>query len=126
MTDQGVTKARFIAEGNRACEKALREKDRAVQHNLESAGANLGNSSRAKSLAYLAQNVVIPVYEEVPNELRNLGAPSGDEQQVQNLVASYEAALRVAENDPTRLIESNPFEAADKSAQAYGLTACVL
>jgi hypothetical protein len=56
--------------------------------------------------------------------LRALGAPAGDEQQVDAILNEAQSALDKTKQDPSVLANTDPFKKANQDAKAYGLTAC--
>ena len=64
--------------------------------------------------------------QEQIDEIRDLGAPSGDEDEVEAFLAATEEALEKTEADPGLLATpgANPFREADQLLIDYGLAAC--
>ena len=60
-------------------------------------------------------------------EIGELAAPEGDEEQIEKIVTSLEEGATEAEEDPESIVggnSTNPFETATKEAQAYGMKVC--
>jgi hypothetical protein len=60
------------------------------------------------------------------DEIRALGIPSGDEQEVEAIFAAAEEALKETEEDPSVFGQGGvgPFAKANKLSREYGLTVC--
>lgn len=58
--------------------------------------------------------------------IRVVGVPEGDEEQVEEMLDSLDAAVEEAEDDPEALFnaEDDPFADANEKAQAYGFSEC--
>lgn len=69
--------------------------------------------------------VVGPAIKQQGEEIGDLGAPSGDEEQVEAIVAAVEGGADDLEEDPGALLEGkNPLEEGSKLAKAYGFKSC--
>lgn len=68
----------------------------------------------------------LPPIEKELKELRDLGAPDGDETKVEVILNALEKALEETKKDPGRALErkGNPFETPNKLAERYGLQGC--
>ena len=121
-----LTKDEFLKQGNAICAKGNKElgsefEEFAKEHNLS---ANKPPSE--KQLAEFADESFVPAVGGQLEELRDLGAPSGEEKEVDKILSAAERALEEAEDDPTVITsESNsPFVEVNKMARDYGLTVC--
>src|SRR3954452_16533665 len=120
--ETAVSKATFLKEAGAACKHAKAEKEQAISKGL----ASLGEGEPSKSdLEHLVETGVVPAYQELLSQLRELEAPAGDQKPVATIVADYEAALQETEDQPGELIKRDPFTQAESAAQKYGLAACV-
>lgn len=73
----------------------------------------------------LVETILIPNFESQVEEISELGAPSGDEEEVTAFLDSLQAVLDEASEDPQAFIETEgSFGRAPKLAQKYGLTGC--
>jgi hypothetical protein len=69
----------------------------------------------------------LPQIQVEAEELDELGAPEGDEEQIDAIVAGIEDGLKKAEEDPISTNKSgaaNPFAAVDKLTTDYGFKVC--
>jgi hypothetical protein len=76
-------------------------------------------------VAEFVDRVGIPTFEEQIEKIRELGAPSGDEEQVEAILAAMRGALQRGHEDPTTVIRSHEdFLEPSRLANEYGLKAC--
>jgi len=121
-----LTKAEFVKQGNAICAKGNKEIEGefegfAKEHNLS------GDKEPSKEvLGEAAEDIVIPSVNVQVEELRELEAPSGEEDQVDEILTAAEEALETGEEDPVALTneDEDPFAKANKLAQDYGLARC--
>ncbi len=69
----------------------------------------------------------LPMVQTEAEEVGDLVAPKGDEQEVQKVVSELETAVEEAEAEPERLLKgpsASPFTGVEKLARAYGFKAC--
>ena len=71
---------------------------------------------------------LVPNVQQQIDDLSALGAPEGDEAQVQEILDSAQSALEEVEADPTGVTEQpngdDPFAETNRLATAYGLDEC--
>jgi hypothetical protein len=125
-TTGSLTKAEFVKQGNAICAKGNKELDEdfekfAKEHNL--------SENKRPSNAVLteaSEDILIPVVSDQIEQLRDLGAPAGEEQQVDEILTAAEEGIEKGEEDPVSLTAENggPFKKANKLAKDYGLTKC--
>ena len=75
----------------------------------------------------MVSQVVAPAIQRQAEEIDALGAPSGDEEEVEAIVEALEAGAEEAEEDPGTIVEgktSGPFAEANKLAGEYGFKVC--
>lgn len=114
-----LTKAEFIKQADAICEAADGAQVVALGRVEKENPGNMENVAVQKKI--LATAGLPPVQQEA-EEIADLGAPSGGEDEVAAIVDGIEKAIEEAENDPTALESS--FVAVDKLAARYGLKAC--
>lgn len=125
-TTPSLTKAQFLKQANAICAQTNKEfedeLERFVEKETNSQSQELSNAQFRKA----AETLFIPTVDRQLKEVRALGAPEEDEQQVDKILSSAEKALQEAEKDPTVLFVegSGPFAEANKLATAYGLDKC--
>lgn len=113
-----LSKAAYLAKGNAIC-KAGQQKQNAAQQALGQ------NPTQAQLTAYVT-GTAIPNIQTQIDQVKALGAPSGDEGTVSNFIGLAQADLNKVKSDPTILFagKSDPFTDFAAAAHPYGLTAC--
>jgi hypothetical protein len=122
-----LTKAQFIKKADGICESAEEKLESefesfAKQHNLSEK-----QPPTQKESAEAAETILLPSIEGQVEDIRALGAPSGEEQKVEELLAAVEAGVEKGKQDPVAFIEEegdNPLNKANKMAREYGLKVC--
>jgi hypothetical protein len=122
-----ISKAEFEKKGNAICAKGkLRVKRDALkfaaEHHL------LKQRPSEAQVKEIAETVVIPGIQRQVNELRALGAPAGEEQQVEETLEAIEEGLEEVKQDPTSAFKSEKeipaFAKATKLSEGLGLETC--
>jgi hypothetical protein len=118
---QTLTKDEFIAQADEICA--------AGDDEIEAAAQDLGASPSQEEATQLVTDVALPSVQEQRDSIAALGAPEGDEDEVQAILASLDEAIAAVEADPASVLSSssdpdNPFAEVDQLAQDYGLTDC--
>lgn len=116
--EESLTKAEFIEQADAICAAGNEE--------LNSLDSDFGaGKSPAEIVDSFVSEELIPVLRAEHDEIEALGAPEGDEAEVENLLASLQEAIDAAEEDPMAfVISDDAFAAADKAAEDYGLKEC--
>lgn len=119
---KSISKAEFDRKGNAICaagNKEIESKGRAMFANRK------GKPSDAE-LKKFSTEVLIPSVEKQVNQLRDLGAPKGDEDKVKAILDAADEGIQKGKQDPLSLTQegAGPFEKANKLAKDYGLTVC--
>jgi hypothetical protein len=122
-----LSKTAFIKQADAICAEGREELSAAAQSVFgakddEREGLELG----------LVGDVLVPVLETEIDDLRAMGAPPGDEEEVDKIVDEMEEVLQVAEEEPQAFILPpdpsikwrDPWRAADKRAGEYGFREC--
>lgn len=113
-----LRKAEFLQQGNEICKVANAERE-------EGSKESVNGSSEAGDMEGFVTEVALPPIQKMTSELGDLGAPKGDEKQVEAIVQGFESSAEQLEGDPVG-VTSDSFSAASKQAAAYGLTECVI
>lgn len=118
-------KAAFIGKANAACERLGENsvtEDSAYQRKSEAEGA-----SESVALAEMAEAVMVPAIEAKAEAIRSLGAPAGDEEKIESILAAEEEATAeikdLSEVDSIQVIIDYMGEPNVKLYE-YGLDAC--
>jgi hypothetical protein len=116
-----ITKAAFVQKVNAACAKIQGQTQAEFRLYLESQGDGL-----APSQADLGKKFVIGPKQQLVEELASLGAPSGDEDQIEAIVVAFEEGIEKAEEDPAQVARNSTeaFGTPEKLAAEYGLKGC--
>lgn len=117
-----LTKAQFLKQANKICLGGEKQ----MTAELEKALAGGGQAEQQQALVRATHEVVLPQVQSQIDELRALGLPSGDEQQVEAILASMQEAVETAEGRSNGTIRDlGPvFERAGAMARQYGINGC--
>jgi hypothetical protein len=119
--DDNLTKAEFLKQGNEICKKGSQQIDKEAK--------KVFTSNQEPSQAEFNKFVtgtVIPSTQGQIDDIRDLNPPSDDEDQVNAILDSAQAALDKTKQDPTLLQggKNDPFKKTNQLSKAYGLTVC--
>jgi hypothetical protein len=123
--DDNPSKAEFLKKGNAICRKGNQAINQGARRTFLRAGKPSGPPPPAE-LEKFATDTLIPNVQRQIDQIRDLGAPSGDEDQVNAILDQAQAALDKGKKDPTILTseKQDPFQTVNKLAKDYGLTVC--
>ena len=117
---RSAAKAEFVAKANSFCEKQRQQLQSKLQQITQAA-----KGSQKAALTRFSKEAVGAAMKAEAEELRALGPPEGDEEEVEAIIASIEAiATEARENPATLASNASLFAKARKLAQAYGVDAC--
>lgn len=125
-TTASLTKAQFLKQGNAICKAGNEE----INEGFESFSKEHNLSHKKPSEAQfeeLAETVLVPSVSRQIKEVRALGAPEGEEGEVDEFITNAEDALKELEEEPSLIAaegEEEPFFSVNKEAAKIGLTAC--
>jgi hypothetical protein len=112
-----ISKADFIEQGNAICEKGTQALNEAV--------AAIGQSPTQDDLENFVSDTMTPNIQGQIDDIRALGYPEGDEDELEGILSDSEDALNSIKDDPSVLTEGDdPFADTNKALNDYGLTAC--
>lgn len=120
-----LTKAEFVKQGNSICLQSGEEREAALKEAAKEGAQGSEESSEAELEKYVTE-VALPPIQKMTEELDGLGAPKKDEKQVAAIVAEFESAIQKLEANPQGTMIVDAFTGADKMAEAYGLTNCLI
>ncbi len=115
-----ITKDDYIAQANEICKTAGGQTEAAAQDALSD------NPSDAEIEAFWNETAR-PAAEDQVQQIRDLGAPEGDEAEIEALLAEVESAIegtQEAVEAGTVGEGADPFDEADRLSIEYGLTEC--
>lgn len=132
VTTSQLTKAQFIERADALC---LRETNRALEQGIGSYIAREAPGS-GKSEADVRNEAIIavllPALERQVAQVRQLGAPVGDEEQVEAILTTMQSSIDAARKDPPTAKDvrvagvelRNKFVPLDRLGRAYGFDSC--
>src|SRR5689334_17104526 len=112
-----LTKAEFIRQADAICT--------AGDAKIAAATKDLGADTDKDAIAKVIGDSVLPNIQEQHDKIADLAAPKGDEDEIDAMLSTLQAALDKGKADPASIAgESDPFAEANAKAKAYGLTVC--
>lgn len=118
ITTSSLSKAEFTKQANAICEEA-REKALAYRPPNE-------QGSEKQIVTASIQGGILPEIQRAMEEVRELGAPEGDEDQVEAVIAGNEEHVEAAEGKSFGSLTEmeEVFKPTVAKARAYGIDAC--
>ena len=127
-TDSGasLSKAEFVKQGNAICEAGNKEINTGFEEFSKENEFSKKNQPTQADFEEGAQEIVVPSVSKQIDQIRELGAPEGEEEKVEAFLENAEAQLEKGEEDPSLLADENNnlFASVNKEGKALGLTAC--
>ncbi len=119
-----ISKAAFVKKVDAVCSGGNKRMEVAFAHFLE-ANKNIKHPSKADFEA-LVGKVLVPNLKREIKEIRAIGAPSGDEDKVGEILTALEEGLETAESNPQAAVNSSEavFGISSRLAKEYGLEVC--
>jgi hypothetical protein len=120
-----LTKAEFLKQGNAVCAKGNKE----IQEGFEEFEKENGLQNKQPTKAQLKEaieTIVLPAVSKQVEGIEPLGAPSGEEAEVETITDAAGEAVEKGEEDPAALTseKADPFAEANELANKYGLVKC--
>jgi predicted small secreted protein len=120
-----ITKAQFVKQADAICEKGNKETEAEFEEFAEEEGLGENKQPSKAQQEKAITDIVAPGVQKQIEEIDGLGAPEGDEKQVEAIVTSVEEGVEEIEENPGSLTEGkNPLAKGSKLAKEYGLKAC--
>lgn len=115
-----ITKEDFLTQGNEICAAGNEEINAAAESTFGS------RQPKDADIETFVNETVIPAAETQAEGIRGLGAPAGEEDQVNEILDAVDQAIEDAKADPLSVTsqKTDPFTDANKLAADYGLTEC--
>ena len=127
-TDETVTltKTEFIKQGDAICKEGNKEISKGFEEYAEENDLPENKEPSTEQGIEITETVILPNIQQQAEEIRELGAPEGDEDQVDELLTSLEDAVAEGEDDPELLFKGNtdPFAEVNELASDYGFKVC--
>ncbi len=112
-----ITKTEFLVKANAICTAGNKV--------LSKVGAKLGKSPSQAQITAVVKAAYVPSIQGQISGIRALGAPSGDEATVTNMLNLAQADLNKIKADPTLIVgKTDQFANFAKIAHPYGLNRC--
>jgi ABC-type Fe3+-citrate transport system substrate-binding protein len=120
-----ISKAVFIKKGNAICQKGSERMVVSFTSFLEKEKSSVKHPSQATKEELVGEALVPSVKREI-KEFEALGAPSGDEDRVGEIIKALEEGLETAESNPEAVVSSSDavFGIPSRLAGEYGLEVC--
>jgi hypothetical protein len=124
-TDETVTltKTEFIKQGDAICKQGNEASEKEAEEFAEDNDFQLEKASK-KQLEEAVSAVLVPNLEQQAEELDALGAPKGDEDEVEEIIASLEDATAEIEDRPNLVFAGKVLQKATEEAKSYGFKVC--
>jgi hypothetical protein len=121
-----LTKAEFLKKGNAICANGNKEINEGFESFFEESNLKKNEEPSKAQKEEAAETIVIPAIRKDVESIRALGAPEGEEEQVEEILTAAEEALETLESEPAAAVsESNQaFVRVNKLSREYGLTVC--
>ena len=127
-TDETVTltKTEFIKQGDAICKEGNKEIEEGFEEYAEENDLPENKEPSSEQGVEITETVILPNVQQQAEEIRELGAPEGDEDQVDELLTSLEDAVAEGEDDPELLFkgDTDPFTEVNELATDYGFKVC--
>jgi hypothetical protein len=114
-----VGKAQWVKEANLICKRSSVKREA----RLAATKGKPPTNDKAE-LEQLVLKAFVPSLEEMMKELSALKAPSGEEQQIQAILAAFEEGIESRKAKPGNALSEAAFERAEHLSKSYGLTEC--
>src|SRR6476469_8714375 len=97
--ETALTKAQFVRQGNAICKSQTEAREKILSAALKRAEKQKAFTKAEKEEAIVE---LMGPYEEMTAELKDLGAPQGDEKQVEAITEAMEEAAAEVEKNPAK------------------------
>jgi hypothetical protein len=124
-----ISKEAFIKKADAICKKGSEQMQQGFATYLRKNKKSIVALRHPSKADYegLIGGVLIPNLEREIEAIRALGAPSGDEQRIEEILTALEEGIETAENDPKAVTHSSSeviFGIGSRLAKEYGLEVC--
>ena len=121
-----LTKPEFIKAADAICEESNEALEGEANEFAKENEIDIEKPTEAQQEEVVSE-VVAPAIRAQAEGISALGAPSGEEEEVEAIVEAVEAGAEEAEEDPGTLVSGEgggPFKEANELANEYGLKVC--
>jgi hypothetical protein len=124
-TSGSLSKAEFVAKSDAACRKGSESATAELSSYMKEKAIPESREPNAEQFAEIVAKILVPALHRQVDEIRALGAPASDEQEVDAILDSVESSIAKAEAEPELARSTTKlFAKADKLAQEYGFKFC--
>ncbi len=118
-TPEALSKDEFIAQADQICADANDSLETAIDD------ASSSGQPSPEVLTQLITDTLLPTVQGAVDQIRTLAAPTGEEEQVAEILDSFDRSIEDARADPEAALNStSPFEEAEQLAADFGLQEC--
>lgn len=118
-----LTKAEFIKQGDAICKEGNAASEKEAEEFAKDNDFNLEKASEEQLEEAISEVLVANLNRQV-EEIDALGAPEGDEDQVEEIITSLEGAVAEIEDDPKVVFQNNVLKEPGELAKEYGFKVC--
>ena len=111
-----ISKADFSTQADKICADATAD--------LTAAAEALGEDPSQEQIEAFASDSLVPSLQAQHDDIEALGAPEGDEDEVEAILTALQEGIDTVEADPGSITSSEPFGEASELAADYGLEEC--
>jgi hypothetical protein len=122
----GPTKTELIKQGDAICKQGDTEIDEGFERYAEENDIPKNQEPNKAQGVEIVETVIVPSIKTQSELIRGLGAPDGDEDEIDAMLDSLDEAVEEAEENPEALFDekSDPFGDANGKAEDYGFKVC--
>ncbi|HEU4393904.1 MAG TPA: hypothetical protein VFR04_09780 [Solirubrobacterales bacterium] len=124
--DNAPTKPEFIKAADAICKQGDGEIEAGFEKFAEENNIPRNQEPSDAQGVEIVETVIVPNIQTQSELIRGLGAPEGDEKEVDQLLDSLDEAIEAAEEEPKDLLAegTSPFGDVNQEAVDYGLRVC--
>ncbi len=124
-TTAAITKAEFVAKGNAICAAGSKTQEAAFTAFAKKHGLKENQQPTKAQQAEAVNTILVPGVQSQITAVKNIGAPSGEEQQVTSALETAQQELnKVKANPELAFGKESAFVGAGEKLHALGLTQC--
>jgi len=121
-----LTKTEFIAQGDAICKKGSEQIEDEANAFAEENDIDTNKPTKEEQEEVIS-GVLGPALQKQADEISALGAPDGEEEKTEAIVAALESGAEELEDDPGTLLEESgtgPLDKANELANKFGFKEC--
>ena len=100
VTESSITKAEFVKQAEAACEKGEKQVETSFNTYLKENKDALEQEATKAQFADVLETVLVPAIEQEIEDIREIGSPSGEVDQIQAIIDALEEGLEKSQADP--------------------------